>query len=258
MKIDFHCHAKEGSLDAKVTLRETIISLKEKGYQGMVITDHNTHKAYRYYEKNIKNKEFKDFIVFKGIEYDTLDAGHMIVIMPTGTWLPILELRGLPVSILIEIVHYHGGILGPAHPCGEKYLSLTNTRRGRRHKDLMSRFDFLETFNACEEPGSNHAASFLAREFDKPGVGGSDSHKIECTGLGYTLLPEAVSNETELIRCIKNLGTVKADGLPYLHTTKNKIGRINDLLIYSFWFYNKILALVKWPMRRPALLRCRQ
>ena len=38
--------------------------------------------------------------------------------------LKILELRGLPVHLLIDIVHKNGGILGPAHPCGEKYLSI--------------------------------------------------------------------------------------------------------------------------------------
>ena len=97
-----HCHTKEGSLDGKITLYETILSLREKGYQGMLITDHNSYKAYRHYEKNIKGryKELEDFTVLKGIEYDTIDAGHIIVIMPTGVKLPLLELRGLPVNLL--------------------------------------------------------------------------------------------------------------------------------------------------------------
>ena len=41
----------------------------------------------------------------------------------------LLELRGLPVAVLIDFVHKHGGILGPAHPCGGKYLSFTNTKQ---------------------------------------------------------------------------------------------------------------------------------
>lgn len=39
MKIDMHCHVKEGSIDSKVGLEEYITILKKHGFQGMVITD---------------------------------------------------------------------------------------------------------------------------------------------------------------------------------------------------------------------------
>ena len=45
MKIDMHCHVREGSLDSKVGVEEYIMLLKAKGFQGMVITDHNTYKG---------------------------------------------------------------------------------------------------------------------------------------------------------------------------------------------------------------------
>ena len=47
---------------------------------------------------------FKDFVVLKGIEYDTIDAGHILVIMPENVKLLILECRGLPVKMLQDIV----------------------------------------------------------------------------------------------------------------------------------------------------------
>ena len=59
----------------------------------------------------MKGKAHQDFVVLKGIEYDTLDAGHMLCIMPEGVRMRLLELKGLPVSMLIEFVHRHGGIL---------------------------------------------------------------------------------------------------------------------------------------------------
>lgn len=249
-----HCHTKEGSLDGKVTIRDTILTLQKNGYQGMLITDHNSYKAYRYYEKNIKGKEFPDFVVLKGIEYDTIDAGHIIVVMPTGVKLPILELRGLPVRLLIDIVHHFGGILGPAHPCGEKYLSLMNTRCGKKSRALMHRFDFIETYNACETPESNQAASELAKHFDKPGTGGSDSHRENCVGFGYTMIDANIKNETDLIHAIRSDVAITADGRRYLHTTKQKIGKINNVLVYSFWFYNKFLALFRRHKRKLELL----
>ena len=44
MKIDMHCHVKEGSIDSKVGVEEYITILKKHGFQGMVITDHDTYK----------------------------------------------------------------------------------------------------------------------------------------------------------------------------------------------------------------------
>lgn len=255
VKLDMHCHTKEGSLDGKITLYETILSLREKGYQGMLITDHNSYKAHRHYLKNIKNQhpELEDFVVLKGIEYDTIDAGHIIVIMPTGVKLPLLELRGLPVNLLVDIVHHFGGILGPAHPCGEKYLSLMNTRRGRKSRNLISRFDFIETYNSCESMESNRAAAQLAKRFDKPGIGGSDSHKALCAGMGYTAIDADITDETSLIHALRSETAVSSGGEQYMFTTKQRIGRVNDILIYSFWFYNKFLALYKRHKRKTEL-----
>lgn len=82
MKLDMHCHVKEGSIDSRVSLDEYITILKEQGFQGMLITDHDTYKGYRYWKKNMRGKKHTDFVVLKGIEYDTCDAGHIIVIMP--------------------------------------------------------------------------------------------------------------------------------------------------------------------------------
>ena len=41
-------------------------------------------------------------MVLKGIEYDTLDCGHMLVVMPVGVKLRILEMRGLPIALLVK------------------------------------------------------------------------------------------------------------------------------------------------------------
>ena len=165
MKIDMHCHVKEGSVDSRVSVEEYITILKEKGFQGMVITDHNTYNGYRYWKEHIKGKRHTDFVVLKGIEYDTRDAGHILVIMPEGVKMKLLELRGMPAPVLIDLVHRNGGVLGPAHPCGEKYLSFTNTKRFYKSPELMKRFDFVEAFNCCESPESNDGAMKLAEKY---------------------------------------------------------------------------------------------
>ena len=239
MKIDMHCHVKEGSIDSKVSLEEYITILKQQGFQGMLITDHNTYKGYRYWKEHIRGKKHTDFVVLKGIEYDTRDAGHIIVIMPEGVKMRLLEVKGLPVSVLIDFVHKNGGILGPAHPCGEKYLSYTNTKRFFKSPELIKRFDFFEGFNACESEVSNEAAMKLVTRYHKPGIAGSDSHKPECVGKAYTILPEYVTCDTELITLIRKKVPIEIGGTLYEKTTKEKLGKASKILTYSFWIYNK-------------------
>ena len=250
MKIDMHCHVKEGSVDSKVSVDSFIRKLKEKGIDGMLVTDHDTYNGYRHWKENMKGKVHEDFVVLKGIEYDTLDAGHILIIMPQGVKMRLLELRGLPLSLLIDFVHHHGGICGPAHPCGEKYLSFTNTKRWEKSPELLAKFDFVETFNACESAQSNGGAKLLAEKYGLPGTGGSDAHKLDCVGLAYTEFPYPIKTELDLIQQIRNKEAIKAEGGFYDGMLKEKIGKINKLLIFSFWFYNRGGALLKKHRRK--------
>ena len=245
MKIDMHCHVKEGSIDSRVGIEEYITILKEHGFQGMVITDHDTYNGYRYWKKNLKGKKHTDFVVLKGIEYDTRDAGHILVIMPEGVKMRLLEMRGM-----IDLVHRNGGVLGPAHPCGEKYMSFTHARRYYLSPEIVKRFDFIETFNCCEPKDSNAGALKLAEKYGKVMTGGSDSHKTDCIGTAYTRLPENVTKESELIALVKAKAPITYGGSIYNKTTKDKIGKVNDVLIYSFWVYNKVLGLSQVLRRR--------
>ena len=250
MKFDMHCHTREGSIDGRVGIEDYIRILKEKGFQGMLVTDHNSYNGYRYWKNEVKNRDDDDFVVLKGIEYDTSNAGHMIVVMPEGVKPRILEVRGMPVSLLITVVHAYGGIVGPAHPCGEKYMSFGGTRVFKRFKDpMMRKFDFVETFNSCESPERNQAAKELAMEYYLPGFGGSDSHKENCVGTAYTEFADPITCESDLIAAVKKKAPMKAGGEYYHGTTKERIGGVNHLLVYSFWLYNKTAGLFRMHKR---------
>jgi len=255
MKFDMHCHTKEGSLDGKVPVMEFAAILKEKGYDGMLVSDHDSYKGYREWVRCSGGSGDEEFVVLKGVEYDTIDAGHILVVMPEHVKLKILELRGLPVLFLIEIVHRNGGILGPAHPCGEKYLSITNTRKHRSRLAVMDKFDFLEGFNACESHESNARAMEIAEQYNKPAFGGSDAHKMDCIGLGFTEFREKITSESDLIRLVKARGreACVCGGEYYEHTTKNRIGKVNHLLVESFWFYNRLGSMMRHRKRKREL-----
>ena len=150
MKFDMHCHTKEGSMDGKVMIEEYIRTLKRKGFGGMLVSDHDSYDGYREWKNAIKGRAHQDFVVLKGVEYDTCDCGHILVIMPFGVKLKILELRGLPGSILVKIVHAYGGILGPAHPYGEKFMSMISTnerKKKNQQRPSFSRSSILLKFS---------------------------------------------------------------------------------------------------------------
>jgi len=241
MKLDMHCHTKEGSSDGKVPIEEYIASLKAQGFDGMLVTDHDSYGGYNYYHENLRDKT-GDFVVLKGIEYDTLDGGHFIVVLPSYVNLKILEHKGLMVRTLVSLVHSFGGIVGPAHACGEPFLSFFSTwkyKKPHRHHDIAEKFDFIEAYNCGEDDFANRKAADKAEEYGKPVTGGSDAHKIDCVGLAYTILDEHVRSTDELIDYIRKGKHTECGGQQYMGTIKEHLGPWNKLLVYGFFPYNK-------------------
>ena len=252
MKFDMHCHTKEGSLDGKIPISEYIQVLKSKGFDGMLVTDHDSYNGFRRYRDRLKGR-VGDFVVLKGIEYDTIDAGHILVILPENVKLLIMECRGLPVRVLQEVVHRHGGILGPAHPCGERHLSITRTRAYRKNPNIMKHFDFLEAFNSCESQESNMEARRLAFRYHLPMFGGSDSHHADCVGTAYTEFHADITKESDLIQYIREKRETNYGGVYYQGTVKVRIGILNHVLIEGFCFYNHLASICRSHKRKLAM-----
>ena len=249
MKLDMHCHVKEGSPDSKITLDEFIQVLKSDGFDGMVVTDHDSYNGYRHW-KNTLHTKHPDFVVFKGIEYDTSDAGHILVIMPQGVKMRLLELKGLPASVLVDFVHRNGGILGPAHPCGEPYMSFTGTKCYYKNPEIMERFDFVEVFNSCESAVSNDKALRLAQKHGKIGIAGSDAHNPIAAGRAYTIIPGHYKTEAELISAFRMKQQFEVGGTFYDKTVKDRLGKISRIYSYAFWFYNTLGEIIKRRQRK--------
>ncbi len=250
MKMDMHCHVQEGSVDSGVTIDAYIRKLKSEGFDGMMIADHDTYNGYRYWKENMEGKVHQDFVVLRSIEYDTIDGGHILCILPENVHLKLMEVRGLKVASLIDFVHRHGGVLGPAHPFGPRFMSVMHASIYQKEPEILEQFDFIETYNSCEDEESNQKAKELAWVLGKPGTGGSDSHKIDCVGLAYTILPEAVATESDLIDQIKGHAEFVTGGSHFSGTTKDRIGKWNDLLVYGYWPYNWACALMERGKRR--------
>lgn len=255
VKFDMHCHTAEGSVDAKVNIEDYIEILRSKGFGGMLVTDHDSYGGYEAYVNS--GKKYDDFVVLRGIEYDSLEFGHFIVIIPSDTPDEVYELlryKGLTLDKLIYIVHCSDGILGPAHPYGEPFMSFASTMYWNQPKQIahMVHFDFVEGYNACESNKSNRYARRFASDCKVPLTAGSDAHGSDCVGLGYALLPETIRTVDDLIVYYKEENHPKVGGTRYGHTTKDRIGSFNKVLVYMFYLYNKVGAMFKYPKRAKA------
>lgn len=204
-KIDMHCHTAEGSLDAFVGINEIIEQLRKKGFDGVLITDHNSYKGFN----KISEKKYDNFKIFKGMEYDTFDVGHVLIILPEGKTCNEIKITGLPLNLVSKFVHNCGGIIGLAHPFGHGAFGAFKHRGNRKKMEsILKSIDFIEVFNSSASTKGNRKALTLAKEYNIPITGGSDSHRKNCIGIaGCMLDTDKIENNDDLINIIKEYKT---------------------------------------------------
>lgn len=246
MRFDLHCHTKEGSIDSKVSVREFADRYSQLGYDGFMITDHNSYKGCKAWDKIKKEKKYENITGLCGIEYDTKDAGHILVIMPDGIYPSILKMRGMRCRRLIKYVHLCRGILGPAHPFGVATSSAMGFKQ--MNMSLMRHFDFVEVFNTCETPESNKLAAELANKYYLSGFAGTDAHVTDYIGMACTEIQANIHCNNDMIRAIKLGAYTTAYGTEREITKKAKrkehwTGQI------GYKIYNRGIGKVISPMR---------
>ena len=223
--------------------------LKEKGFDGFMIADHNSYKgclAWDLFKRH--NKDLVEgFTAIRGVEYDTKDAGHVLVIMPDHLYLPVLNIRGMKLRRLLKIVHRFGGILGPAHPFGVKSSSAMHFRN--MDHDLIERFDFVETFNTCESELSNTLAAEMAEKYGLPCFGGSDAHEEQYVGMSATIIDAEIRCNNDLIKAVKEKKAIMATGTVREETLKSK-SKDHWIGVTAFRLYNRGLAKLIAPYRK--------
>lgn len=247
MKFDLHCHTKEGSFDSKVSVTEYINKFRMLGFDGFMISDHNSYKGCRAWDKIKHDPRYSHFTAIRGIEYDTKDAGHVLIIMPDDLYLPVLRIRGMRLKKLIRMVHTFGGILGLAHPFG----ATGSSAMGFKNMDinLIKRLDFIETFNTCEFPDSNRLALELAVKYDLPTFAGSDAHVPEYIGMACTEIDAEIKCNNDLIKAVKQGAAITATGQEREATKKAKT-KEHWIGVLGFKLYNRGLGKLKCPYRK--------
>jgi predicted metal-dependent phosphoesterase TrpH len=191
LKIDLHVHTTD-SKDAFTEPEQLPIILKQRGLDGVAITNHDTFTTV----------SIPGIIILPGIEVSTRQ-GHIIGLGVSG---PVP--KGRSADETISMIHRDGGIavvphpFDPVSPCVNPYK-------------LKSRPEAIEVINsdALLFSLSSAIARRVARRLKLPMVAGSDSHIPETVGDAYTLIDSDSIEVEDILDAIRR-GSVQPVGGP--------------------------------------------
>ena len=214
-KYEMHVHTRPCS-GGGADIREHIDDLINKGYSGMVVTNHFYNGDNRL-DKNLPWEEFVDAYrqdYLYGLEYsqkvdfdllfgleEHVGGGQEILIYGITAELIAThpELKMASAEKIAEIVHLAGGLIYQAHPYRARhYVSRPFPL------DCLDKLDGIEVYNAANEPEWNESAQNLANELGIACIAGSDGHKAGSAGRAGIAARERIRSNDDLVRILKS------------------------------------------------------
>lgn len=181
-------HVHTNYSDSKASVLEVIEAAKNKGLDGMAITDHHTLLG----AKEAMSVE-NDLVIIPGEEVRT-DRGEILAF-------GIKELvpKELPIEEAIRMVHLQNGLVFIPHPTVPFF--------GKLKESEMSTLpiDGLEVFSAIS-PLAGHYASkniAMAERLGFSMIASSDSHFPETVGDAYTIIDAEDRSLSSILEAIK-------------------------------------------------------
>ncbi len=167
MKVDMHVHTW-WSRDAAINPDQLISTLKSKGIDAVVITDHDT---------SMFLEEVTNYKIIPGIEIST-DLGHVLGFWFYGRYHSRKKMKFLDA---VKLIRDNGGLVFLAHPFdGHRSFNLKNIN------DVLKSIDGIEV---CNGKDKSNKAREVAREFakwhDLLMSAGSDAHFPSEIGTAY-------------------------------------------------------------------------
>ena len=206
-----HLHTCEASKCGRIHGEDYISYMMEKGYSGMVVTDHffngNTcvpadlswkERVEIYcsgYERALKAAEGKDFNVMFGVEFN-FNKDEYLLYGIDKQWLLDNEcIMEMTRHELYEAVHKAGGIMIQAHPFRERdYLS--------NIKLVPSAVDGIEVYNAANSANMNALGFEYCTKLGLPMTAGSDIHFHRDNEMGGMLFDNKINSIEEFVRAV--------------------------------------------------------
>jgi predicted metal-dependent phosphoesterase TrpH len=192
-KIDLHVHTALGG-DSLIKPDELVSRSREVGLDGVCVTEHHSYFLSHPFKKISSETGFP---IFQGLEYRAME-GHLLIFGVKAGEGDLL--RGMPMQWAADWVHKHGGIAVPAHPYQQHNF---NGFLGDKVLEMRHLFA-LEALNASLTSQENRLAHKAAARLGIKGIGGSDAHGPSVLGRAYTLFPEKIRSEEELVQVLRS------------------------------------------------------
>jgi len=200
-RLDLHVHSWFSG-DATASPDTLVRHARERGLDGIAITDHGTCNAYEYcLEHGLATRDahaVDGFLVVPGVEIYARE-GHVLCI---GT---LLEERwnGRSLSDVVRETTKRGGVAIPAHPFDRWRAGV-----GRKGLDSVAELAAVETFNPASSRGANAKARHYASERDIAAIAGSDAHHASAVGVCWTEFALDELSVSAVVNAItRNIGT---------------------------------------------------
>ena len=188
MFVDLHMHERTFSKDSLLTLKEIVEIAKEKGLDGVCITDHDDIGIKEYAEQYSRETGFP---IFVGYEFYSLQGD----ILAFGA--PKVPSERISAQEFVDYVKSFGGVCIAAHP-------FRNNNRGlEENLATVKGLDGIEALNGSTLPDACSKAFSYAKRLGIPCTGASDCHVPSKVGVYATWLPETVSTLDDFISVFK-------------------------------------------------------
>lgn len=217
---ELHMHTKETSRCGQSPARDMVAAYREKGFSGVVITDHflngnsyaNDPEEWnekmdvflRGYQAAKEAGDEMGLLVYFGLEYTHLGGNGedylVLGIRPEHLYRELKDCDKWSIEYLIQAVHGLGGIVIRAHPFRQAgYIG----RAGIERPGLP--VDAIEAFNGgnAEEAYNMQAYEYALRE-GKPITAGSDTHRVDTTATAYVAFEENPKDYAQLCDFIRD------------------------------------------------------
>lgn len=185
MLIDLHNHTRHLSLDSGLDLNALLPKAKERGLDGVCLTEHNA--VWQNKERLKEAGERHGIAVFRGMEVNT-QYGHVLVY-----GLEAFRNSMFSFEELCKAVESEGGVLVLAHP---QWRSMG---RPPGPEIIEKYFHGIEVLNGEISSDASSYVESMAERYGKFGTGGSDSHSLEAIARCATVFENTVTTDEEMV-----------------------------------------------------------
>ena len=189
MLVDMHLHALPHSTDSFITLEQIVAIAREKGLDGVCLTDHDSMGGKEFAEEYSRKI---DFPIFVGIEYFSLQGD-------ITTWgvnsYPDKRIGAQP---WLDFVNESNGFCCACH-------HFRNNNRGlEENLGWVKGLHGVEVLNGSTPMETNRIALKWCKELGLQPIGASDAHVIKQIGKYATWLPEKVDNLADFVALLRS------------------------------------------------------